>query len=827
MSLSLTLSLLSPHHPGGYKELYACKFVRISTVKVPIEIRTDMKEVVKDVLSGRLLVDLVKRLTRFWTSLLALFGIAPSPAATGAADDKFALIVVVQEGPGAVMLGVDFSHEEEDEEMLWAETEQGVDPSVQWKRRIFALPLPLSPSDGGARLTYRLMDASGPSYITIDSSRAHAAVDDDEDQADDEEEELSEKDVNAALKVVEEGLRHRPVMEFQTSFRSLDNTYEHWCNYHDLIYGSMVDQETMMEDLGIRLLKKVVKQFRGLRLKRTGLSIAEEKAMAADDGDKGEKVQAWSEQWRDATVFFALARPLDLGDDGSLALMGHAASKIDLVTITSSSCNTHYLAQKGRDGSSSPQPLSRGSPSLSLSLFSPSPPLAASRHHEEEPNMVQMIIDSQRSGQDPHPLSLCHPPGSVTFLTSTTSHSNGVSYRVAVYSSHVVGEVEISLVSNDGRMIQAACFIDPPRHATTIKAGRMDLISFIGPDIGNISKIIVTIPTSNSHGDASERPSLIKQLSSIISNGSQTDTAPRIMALELLRLSDQSTEIFPGSGLERLAHKARHRDGFYSRLKAAIIKKEDEPGLPPPIPGAARRRIELLPGSVVAEKNGLSLYKIIVPAPLCESSQHNTTTPQGTRRANLDLISLDFASQISIILKSVKEHQPEMKLEAFCDCLVSEAHGLHLIPFFDTSPTLLDSSFSQHHQSSSALLLGAKARQSDDQRQSNGSFSSSHSSVRSLSSLPSRTQREKPFVQTQSTIREDPSLASSPVPPRAKDGARGGLTSHPAHIGGGGHSVKSSEDPIQTYIANQVAKSVQSEPGENLRRSETWLSSQI
>ena len=110
----------------------------------------------------------------------------------------------------------------------------------------------------------------------------------------------------------------------------------------------------MLSDLGIQTKKKISKLFRGIKLKRTGLGDAEKAIEAADDvlmeeaeASRDEDVELIPQQWRSATLFFAIAKDLDLSaiHDGSIALIGSAASSTVDVSIASSSNNTHFSAK--------------------------------------------------------------------------------------------------------------------------------------------------------------------------------------------------------------------------------------------------------------------------------------------------------------------------------------------------------------------------------------------------------------------------------------------------------------------------------------------------
>lgn len=88
---------------------------------------------------------------------------------------------------------------------------------------------------------------------------------------------------------------------------------------------------------------------------------------------------------------------------------------------------------------------------------------------------------------DPYPAFLC-------YASNEPRSTSKVSYRVALYSANLSGQINIDLISSQGLALHATYDLKPrPRSA---KAGRMDLIDVLGPDIDKIAKIVVSIPTN-------------------------------------------------------------------------------------------------------------------------------------------------------------------------------------------------------------------------------------------------------------------------------------------------------------------------------------------
>ena len=90
-----------------------------------------------------------------------------------------------------------------------------------------------------------------------------------------------------------------------------------------------------------------------------------------------------------------------------------------------------------------------------------------------------------------------HPyPSSLCIASNEAQPSSNVSYRVALYSAHLAGQINIDLINSQGQALHATYFIKPRPRAG--KAGRMDLIDVIGSDIDKITKVIVSIPVNQS-----------------------------------------------------------------------------------------------------------------------------------------------------------------------------------------------------------------------------------------------------------------------------------------------------------------------------------------
>lgn len=297
------------------------------------------------------------------------------------------------------------------------------------------------------------------------------------------------------------------------------------------------------------------------------------------------------------------------------------------------------------------------------------------------------------------------------------------------------------------------------------------------------------------------------KLSSFMAFSSEIEAAPRIVSLELLRLHDLSTEIFPGCGLEELAPHANKKASMLKRLIATQPNDDMDGRLT--LPGPAMRRMEFIPGSMAAAKRGFSLYKIILPAPSLDTTRGSSSNaPINT----LESISLDFASQLSVILKSGDEQLPEVKLEAFCDCPVSlcSGSGVHLVPFVNsiyTAPPSAAPSFTFKQQdSSSSHLLSSNKKLSDQGKWRDSPQSSIRSSGHSDSTARSALKPKGLSLLTHPTIREESGLAPSPDSlSQANRPSNRPPSPPPPSIRPLGPTY---EDPIRAYVMGQVRELV-------------------
>jgi hypothetical protein len=296
--------------------------------------------------------------------------------------------------------------------------------------------------------------------------------------------------------------------------------------------------------------------------------------------------------------------------------------------------------------------------------------------------------------------------------------------------------------------------------------------------------------------------SLMRSISSLITPGFELEESPRIISVELLRLKDQSTVIFPACGLEKTARTAHKKVGVFRMIKLdSEYDESDELRQSTPL----QRRIELLPGHIAAEKRGLSLYKIIIPAPAHNEAQGQNSYAMSN---TLESISLDFVREVSVVLKSGEDQLPEVKVEACCDCPVSLSFGPLLVPFINPPVHQLPLSTppSNNQLTSSSTHLLSSNKKLSDQRTMTPS-SSMRSSEMSIPSSSKSTKKPK-GISTAHIIRETAGLATSPDS-HQKAEERSSFNRQLAADAAAHPQAKSimeskDKDPIQAYVKRQV-----------------------
>jgi hypothetical protein len=299
--------------------------------------------------------------------------------------------------------------------------------------------------------------------------------------------------------------------------------------------------------------------------------------------------------------------------------------------------------------------------------------------------------------------------------------------------------------------------------------------------------------------------SLMHSISSLITPGFELEESPRIISVELLRLKDQSTVIFPACGLEKIARTAHKKVSVFRMTKLdSDYDESDELRQSTPL----QRRIELFPGRISAEKRGLSLYKIIIPAPAHDEAQGQNSYAMSN---TLESISLDFVKEVSVVLKSGGDQLPEVKLEACCDCPVSQSFGPLLIPFINPPvhqlPLFSPPSIADKQLTSSSTHLLSSNKKLSDQRTLTSS-SSVRSSETSMPSSSKSTKKPKGIL-TKHTIRETAGLAMSPDSQQKSDERSSVNRQLVVDVAAARPPVKSTvetkdKDPIQAYVKRQV-----------------------